>query len=85
MFSRVFFDEAIRNYQMALRINPDHPEALNNIGVAFARQKKYQEAIEYFKKALNLKPNYLQARQNLELASEQMAFLESKTDKANAN
>ena len=79
------FDEAIRNYLMALRINPDHPEALNNIGVAFARQKKYQEAIEYFKKALNLKPNYLQARQNLELASEQMAFLESKTDKANAN
>jgi len=78
------FDEAIRNYLMALRINPDHPEALNNIGVAFARQKKYQEAIEYFKKALNLKPNYLQARQNLELASEQMAFLESKTDKANA-
>ena len=78
------FDEAIRNYLMALRINPDHPEALNNIGVAFARQKKYQEAIEYFKKALNLKPNYLQARKNLELASEQMAFLESKTDKANA-
>ena len=69
---------------MALRINPDHPEALNNIGVAFARQKKYQEAIEYFKKALNLKPNYLQARKNLELASEQMAFLESKTEKAHA-
>ena len=78
------FDEAIKNYQMALRINPDHPETFNNIGVAFAGQKKYQEAIEYFKKALNLKPNYLQARKNLELASEQMAFLESKTDKANA-
>ena len=78
------FDEAIRNYLMALRINPDHPEALNNIGVAFARQKKYQKAIEYFKKALNLKPNYLQARKNLELASEQMAFLESKTEKAHA-
>ena len=61
---------------MALRINPDHPEALNNIGVAFARQKKYQEAIEYFKKALNLKPNYLQARKILELGTEQMAFLE---------
>jgi tetratricopeptide (TPR) repeat protein len=78
------FDEAIKNYHMALRINPDHPEALNNIGVAFARQKKYQQAIEYFNRALNLKPNYLQARKNLELASEQMAFLESKTDKANA-
>lgn len=78
------FDEAIRNYLMALRINPDHPEALNNIGVAFARQEKYQEAIGYFNKALNLKPNYLQARKNLELASEQMALLESKTDKANA-
>jgi len=78
------FDEAIKNYQMALRINPDHPEAFNNIGVAFARQKKYQEAIEYFNKALNLKPNYLQARKNLELASEQMAFLESKTNKANS-
>ena len=78
------FDQAIKNYQMALRINPGHPEALNNIGVALARQKKYQEAIEYFKNALNLKPNYLQARKNLELASEQMAFQESKTDKANA-
>jgi len=78
------FDEAIKNYQMALKSNPDHPEAFNNIGVVFARQKKYQEAIEYFKKALNLKPNYLQARKNLELASEQMAFLESKTDKPNA-
>ena len=78
------FDEAIKNYQMAVKINPNHPEAFNNIGVAFAGQKKYQEAIEYFEKALNLKPNYLQARKNLELASEQMAFLESKTDKANA-
>ena len=78
------FVEAIKNYQLALRINPDHPETFNKIGVAFARQKKYQEAIEYFKKALNLKPNYLQARKNLELATEQMAFLASKTDKTNA-
>jgi tetratricopeptide (TPR) repeat protein len=79
------FDEAIRNYLMALRINPDHPEAFNNIGVAFARQQEYQEAIEYFKKALNLKPNYLQARRNLELASAQMDFLESKINQAIPN
>jgi tetratricopeptide (TPR) repeat protein len=78
-----FYDEAIRNYQMALEIKPDHPEALNNIGIALARQKKYQEAIKYFNQALNLKPNYLQARKNLELASEEMAFLESQTDRAN--
>ena len=78
------FDEAIKNYQKALEINQNYAEALNNIGVAFAAQKKYQEAIEYFEKALNLKPNYLQARKNFELASEQMAFLQSKTDKANS-
>jgi tetratricopeptide (TPR) repeat protein len=78
------FDEAIKNYQMALKINPNHPETFNNIGVVFARQKKYQQAAEYFNKALNLKPNYLQARKNLELASEKMASLESKTDKDTA-
>jgi len=78
------FAEAIKNYHLAMRIKPNHPEAFNNIGVAFARQKKYQEAIEYFKKALILKPHYLQARKNLEFASEQMALLEAKTDKANA-
>jgi tetratricopeptide (TPR) repeat protein len=77
------FDEAIKNYQKALEIDRTYAEALNNIGVAFAGEKKYQEAIEYFEKALSLKPNYLQARKNFEFASEQMAFLESKTDKAN--
>jgi S1-C subfamily serine protease len=43
--------EAIRHLENALRQNPKSPETLNNIGVAYMRQRQYVDGINYLYKA----------------------------------
>ena len=52
---------AEREWKEALRLAPEHPIALNDMGLVYTRRKKYTEAIEYFKKALEAKPNFTDA------------------------
>lgn len=49
--------EAMEHYRRALRIDPDYPEAWQNIGLEYLRQGKVRAAIEAFEKALKEKPN----------------------------
>ena len=60
--------EAIRQYEEAIRLKPDHAEAHNNLGVAFYQQGRTGEAIRQFQEALRLKPGLARARKNLEAA-----------------
>ena len=48
-------------YQKALEINPDYPEALNNLGLMLNHQNEFQEAETYFRKALEINPDYAEA------------------------
>ncbi|HEY7119865.1 MAG TPA: trypsin-like peptidase domain-containing protein [Tepidisphaeraceae bacterium] len=43
--------EAIRFFENALRLNPKSPETLNNMGVAYMRQRQYVDGINYLYKA----------------------------------
>jgi tetratricopeptide (TPR) repeat protein len=58
-------DEAIRQYQQALRLKPEHPLVHYNLGNAFLAQGQTDEAIRQFQEALRLKPDYAKAHNNL--------------------
>jgi Flp pilus assembly protein TadD len=59
-------DEAIRQFQEAIRLKPGYAEAHNNLGTAFYQQGRAGEAIREFQEALRLKPDYADARKNLD-------------------
>jgi protein O-mannosyl-transferase len=61
--------EAIVQYQEALRLKPDNLERVhNNLGLALWGQGRAQEAIEHWEEALRLKPDYAEPHYNLGLA-----------------
>ncbi len=61
-------DEAIRQYQEALRLKPDYADAHYNLGIALAKKGQIDEAIRQFQEALRLKPDYAEAHYNLGIA-----------------
>jgi len=63
-------DEAMGHFEQALRIKPDYPEALNNLGVALERSGRLPEAIAHYQQALRLKPYYADPYYNLGIALE---------------
>jgi tetratricopeptide (TPR) repeat protein len=69
------FDEAIKNYLMALEIDPGNRDPLNNIGWDLAAKGDYYGAITYFQKALQAQPNFFQAHYNIGKAYEKLGKL----------
>jgi len=58
-------NEAIRQYQEALRLKADSIEARNNLGVALGRKGQMDEAIKQFQEAIHLKPDDAPSYNNL--------------------
>ena len=58
-------DDAIREYQAALKITPESPLARNNLGSAFLKQGKVAEAIQEFRRVLSRDPQSITGRFNL--------------------
>ena len=58
-------DEAIRQYQEAIRLKPYSAEVHNNLGAALGMKGKIDEAIRQYQEAIRLKPDYAEARNNL--------------------
>ena len=53
------YSNALREYNKAIKLNPDNVEANNGIAFVFRRQGKMHEAIKYFEKTFRLDPkNY---------------------------
>ncbi len=50
-------DQAIGAYTRAIRLAPDHPEALHNLGVALAAAGRVDEAIDTWDRAVRLHPD----------------------------
>ena len=61
-------DEAIRQYQEAIRLKPDDAEAHYNLGVAFGRKGQTDEAILQFRETVHLAPDDANAHYNLGIA-----------------
>ena len=49
--------QARKNYEEALSLRPDFPEALNNLGATYFTEKKYGQAIRLYRRALHLAPD----------------------------
>jgi len=58
-------DEAIRQYQEAIRLKPDYDYAYNNLGIALGEKGQTDEAIRQFQKAIRLNPDYATLHYNL--------------------
>jgi protein O-mannosyl-transferase len=58
-------DEAIRQYQAALRLGPDDAGPHNYLGAALDKKGQSEEAIRQYHEALRLKPDYALAHNNL--------------------
>ncbi len=59
------FKAALENYNMALRLDPRYPEAINNIGAVYYAKKNYKRAIKEYRKALKYAPNSASIYSNL--------------------
>src|SRR6266446_3003280 len=58
-------DDAIHEYQAALKITPESPVARNNLGLALLKQGKVAEAIQEFRRVLSRDPQNIKGRFNL--------------------
>jgi len=61
-------EEAIRQYQEAIRFKPDYAEAHCNLGVALGMKGQIDEAIRQYQEAIRFKPDYAEAHCNLGVA-----------------
>lgn len=57
--------ESMARFEETLRLDPDHPGALDNLGLVLLRQRRYDEARRYFERAIALDPENAVARNNL--------------------
>jgi protein O-mannosyl-transferase len=64
--------EAIKQFERALRIKSDYIEAHNDLGEALFKIGRHQEAIDHFKKAIQIRPDKILAYNNLAVAYSNM-------------
>jgi tetratricopeptide (TPR) repeat protein len=65
LYKKGQIDEAIRELQEAVRLNPDYADTHNNLGAALEQKGQIDEAIRQYQEALRLKPDYADAHYNL--------------------
>jgi Flp pilus assembly protein TadD len=58
-------EDAIRQYQEALAIDPRDVLTHNNLGIALRLQGRLEEAIEHYETAIDIAPGFAKARTNL--------------------
>ena len=58
------YAEAISNYNISIKLNPNYPNSYNNKGIALAEKHNYSEAILNYDEAIRLKKDYFDAYLN---------------------
>ena len=58
-------DDAVTNYQKAIRMKPDNAKTYYNLGIVFYEKKQFDDAITNFQKALRLNPEFADAYSGL--------------------
>jgi len=69
-------DEAIQQFQAAIRLRPGYADAHSNLGVALAKRGQTDEAIREFREAIRLKPDHANAHYNLGIALDKAGQME---------
>ncbi len=59
------FQDAEKVYTDILRLDPDHVEAINNLGVVYIQKRDYAAAKNYLEKAIQLRPKFVEPYYNL--------------------
>lgn len=60
-----FVIQAIQSYQAALKLRPDHADALNNLANAYKEAGNSVEAEKLYRRAIEVRPNFAGAHSNL--------------------
>jgi tetratricopeptide (TPR) repeat protein len=68
-YNMLDFKAARKNYERAVKLNPQYGEARNNIGALDYAQKNYRGAIREYQRALKLNPNSATIHSNLGTAN----------------
>ena len=61
-------DEAIREFEEAIRLKPGYAQAHNNLGLGIIKKGQIDEGISQYQEAIRLKPDYALAHSNLGIA-----------------
>jgi tetratricopeptide (TPR) repeat protein len=61
-------DQAIQDYNQAIRLNPRHADAFSNRGAAYVRKRDYHRAIQDYDEAIRLNPRHADAFSNRGIA-----------------
>jgi tetratricopeptide (TPR) repeat protein len=61
-FEQQLYREAIAEYRRAVRVAPDHPRGIRQLGLAHHQLGERREAYNYLEKAVKLEPNDREAR-----------------------
>jgi tetratricopeptide (TPR) repeat protein len=61
----LMLDQARKQYETAIKLNPKYSEAINNLGTIHYAKKSYRRAVNSYKKALTLAPNSASIHSNL--------------------
>jgi tetratricopeptide (TPR) repeat protein len=59
------YEEAIRCYQKAIKIDPSNAKTHYNLGISLSAQGRYEEAIECYQKAIEIDPSNAKTHYNL--------------------
>jgi tetratricopeptide (TPR) repeat protein len=78
LFNKGQTDEAMSQYQEAIRLKPDDADAHNNLGNVLDKNGQIDEAIDQYQKAIGLEPDDVEAHYNLGVA----LFNRGQTDEA---
>jgi Flp pilus assembly protein TadD len=73
-------ERAYRYLQKALTLRPDYPEALNNLGVLYLRNRRRDDAVAKFEECIRVAPGFDQSYLNLA----RVYSLEGEPEKARA-
>jgi len=70
------YEQAVANFQQALRLQPESAAAHNNLGNVFVEQGRLVDAVKSFREALRYKPDFVSAHSNLGEALRRQGHLE---------
>jgi tetratricopeptide (TPR) repeat protein len=71
-----YIDDAIKEFRIAIKKNPDNVKARTYLAIALEKKGLPDEAIHEFKQAVTVKPNYFEAHANFGKALERKGRLD---------